>query len=131
MSKSLAAMMMLVTLGAVGCARTVPQPSTPAAATSAKIDAALATSLEFAPDTSQRIDRELANTMDEGVPEDFEMPLPEERMPMRVQPSQALIDLASKDDLASPAVKTWGVSAKTDKGTDKSEKIVDPTESRE
>jgi hypothetical protein len=129
MSKSLAAMMMLVTLGAFGCARNAQPatPASPASVTSAKIDAALATSLEFAPDTSQRIDRELANTVDDGIPQDFEIDLPDERMPMHVEPSQALIDLAQKDDLASPAVKTWGVSAKTDK----SEKLVDPTESRE
>jgi len=126
MSKSLAAILVLVTLGAFGCARNA-QRATPASATSAKIDAALATSLEHLPDTSQRIDNELANAMDNGAPEDFEMPLPDERMPMRaVEPSQALIDLAAKDDLASPA-KTWGVSAKTDK----SEKTVDPTDSRE
>ena len=106
-------MMMLVTLGAVGCVRSVPQPGTPAAV-SAKIDAALASSLEFAPDTSQQIDRELANTVDQGdlrTPEDFEMPLPDERMPMRA----ATLDVAAKDDLASPAMTTWGVPAKTEK----------------
>jgi hypothetical protein len=112
--KSVLVAVALVSL--VGCAKSAPQPNTPAGM-SAKIDAALATSLEYAPDTSDQIDHELANTMAEPPPADFEMPLPEERMPIH----PVMFDLASKDDLASPAVKTWGVPAKTDKSEKPSE----------